>query len=59
MALRAHRTVGLGVFVVGLDLFRDEKPVLWRFIGDVGSELSPTGRSELVRGVKHEDVVAG
>jgi len=59
MALRAHRTVGFGGFVVGLDLSRDEEPVLWRSIGDVGGELSPTGCSKLVRGVKHEDVVAG
>jgi hypothetical protein len=37
---------------------RDEVPFLRRFFGDVGRELSPTGRSKLIHGVKHEDVAA-
>jgi demethylmenaquinone methyltransferase/2-methoxy-6-polyprenyl-1,4-benzoquinol methylase len=37
---------------------RDELPFLRRFFGDVGRELSPTGRSKLIHGVKHEDVAA-
>ena len=45
VALHAQQAVGPGGLVVGLD-------------GDVGRELSPTGRSKLIRGVKHEDVAA-
>lgn len=36
----------------------DEVPFLQRFFSDVGRELSPTGHSKLIRGVKHEDVAA-
>lgn len=38
---------------------RDEAPVLARFFTDVRRELSPTGRSKLVRGVKARPPPAG
>ena len=37
---------------------RDELPFLRQFFDDVGRELSPTGRSKLIHGVKHEDFAA-
>jgi demethylmenaquinone methyltransferase/2-methoxy-6-polyprenyl-1,4-benzoquinol methylase len=37
------------------DFARDEVPFLRRFFADVKQELSPTGRSKLIRGVKDGD----
>lgn len=40
------------------DFARDEVPFLQRVFSEVNRELSPTGRSKLIRGVKHDDVAA-
>jgi demethylmenaquinone methyltransferase/2-methoxy-6-polyprenyl-1,4-benzoquinol methylase len=40
------------------DFARDEVPFLQRMFVDVSRELSPTGHSKLIRGVKHEGVAA-
>jgi demethylmenaquinone methyltransferase/2-methoxy-6-polyprenyl-1,4-benzoquinol methylase len=40
------------------DFARDEVPFLQRVFDDVSRELSPTGHSKLIRGVKHKALAA-